>query len=63
MGFKDPLEVSSGPKWDSIRMRIKNPKMFVSKKTGIPLDISAGALQSTIPPQLPKGVDAKKLAQ
>jgi len=41
-------------------MKIKNPNMFVSKATGIPIDLDI-PLAQTIPRQFPKGVNAEQV--
>ena len=60
MGFKDPLMISQGKQWDSMKMRIKNPNMFISKKSGLPINATFPLIR-TIPPQLPIGVSAEVL--
>jgi hypothetical protein len=53
----DPSMISKGLERDTMYIKLKNNKMFVSASTGLPLDLTASIFKQTIPRQLPKNVD------
>ena len=57
--FDDPLDVGRGR--DNVMTNLRNPDMFVSKETGLPItaDNSVSVKQSSV--QMPKGVSEKEM--
>lgn len=57
--FDDPLDVGRGH--DNVMTSLRNPSMFVSKSTGLPItaDNSVSVKQSST--QMPKGVSEKEM--
>ena len=37
MVMKNPLEASNGKNRDGVQVKLKNPNLFISKETGMPL--------------------------
>lgn len=59
MDFLDPGQVSRGDQRDTVELKFKNPNMFVSKATGLPM--KPPKMVKTVPRQLPKGVSAEQV--
>ncbi len=58
--FAEPLEISAGPVSDNIEIKIKNPEFFISAGSGKTIE-EVILPQSTVPKQLPKGLDGDKM--
>ena len=61
INFTNPLVVSKGIKKDLMMLTIKNPLLFISAKTMIPIPASNRQVVIEIPKQFPKGVDAETI--
>ena len=63
VNFTNPLLVSLGNIPDKLIISVKNPYLFISQKTGEPIDVSNLDQTIILPRMLPKNVNQKALAQ
>lgn len=59
--FEDALAVSRGGLYDMIALEVKNPMLFVSKATGVPLSRESRLLKDSMPKQLASDINIKDL--
>lgn len=49
VNFSDPTIISKGMERDTLYMKIKNPEMFRSNETGLPIEVEDTIIKQTIP--------------